>query len=92
MDMSNFINSLSKSVPLKVRKQGELYYETIPSKPVELTPKAPIDCDGLVAELRILEAAFDPNHQYSDDHRVWQNQHNTAKRIEWIKAQLEGTA
>ena len=42
----------------------------------------------LQAKLKELEAQFDPNYQYSDDHRFWSRQNAIAQQISSIRKQL----
>ena len=51
----------------------------------------PIDAETrahLQDQLKSLEAKFDPNYEYSDDHRFWKEQSSIAQQINRIKAEL----
>ena len=45
----------------------------------------------LQAKLKELEAQFDPNYDYSDDHRFWSQQNALAQQIQGIRRQLSIT-
>lgn len=62
--------------------------ETAPAAPAA---PAAVDRSALAAELKQLQAAFDPQYQYSDDHSFWSKQHDIAQRIAYIKKQLSTT-
>ena len=51
----------------------------------------PIDAETrahLQDQLKSLEATFDPNYEYSDDHGFWKEQSSIAQQINRIKAEL----
>jgi hypothetical protein len=51
----------------------------------------PIDAETrahLQDQLKSLEATFDPNYEYSDDHSFWKEQSSIAQQINRIKAEL----
>jgi len=56
--------------------------------PAAPQPAAPVDRAALAAELKQLQAEFDPQYQYSDDYSFWSKQDAIAKRIAYIKKQL----
>ena len=61
--------------------------ETAPAAPAAQT----VDREALTAELKKLQAVFDPQYQYSADHSCWSKQHDIAQRIAYIKKQLSIT-
>lgn len=58
------------------------------TKPAAPQPAAPVDREALSAELKQLQAQFDPQYQYSDDYSFWSKQDAIANRIAGIKKQL----
>jgi hypothetical protein len=71
---------------------GVLRYGPQAKKPAAVTTAhaapAAVDRSALAAELKQLQAEFDPRYQYSDDHSFWSKQHDIAQRIAYIKKQL----
>ena len=55
-------------------------------------PTAPLSSEQraeLEAELKKLQAGFDPNYQYSDDHSVYSRNHEIAQQIGSIRSRLK---
>lgn len=71
---------------------GKLRHGPQPTKPAAAPaapqPTAPVDREALSAELKQLQAQFDPQYQYSDDYSFWSKQDAIANRIAGIKKQL----
>ena len=83
-----------ESAAFAKERGGVLRYGPQARKP-ETAPAAPaaqaVDREALAAELKKLQAVFDPHYQYSDDHSFWSKQHDIAQRIAYIKKQLSIT-
>lgn len=58
-------------------------------KPVSKETKPQASREELESELKRLEAEFDPNFEYSDDHSVWHKQKAIRAKIAGIKKQLK---
>lgn len=69
--------------------KGVMKHDHAPNlrRPLGTTPhkEMPVDVDNLKLQLRDLESRFNPDYQYSDDHKVWVRQQAIADQISKLK-------